>query len=875
MSPDEIFTSLKTSKNGLKDTEVNARLERYGYNKLKSKKNKNAFVIFLEQFKSFLVILLLVAVAISIILGIYSDSEHFVDAAVIGAILVVNAILGFYQEFKAEKTLEALKRLVVTKVLVVRNGKHVEINTEEIVPGDVVILESGNRIPADIRLFETLDLKIDESALTGESLPVKKTTKVLNDVQLSDRNNMAFMGTLISYGRGTGIVVSTGMSTEMGKIAHMVQEREETTPLQKKLQKFGKSLGALVLVITLIIFILGALRNEDVFNMFMTAMSLAISAVPEGLPAVITLTLAIGTQRLLKRNSIVKRLAAVEGLGSTTVICADKTGTMTTNEMTVRKVWVSGKTIEITGVGFEPKGEFLLNKKPIDPQKEGSLNLLLKISCDCNDSELKGPEWSVIGDPTEGALKVLAMKGGVDKNSSRVDEIPFSSERKMMTTIHKNNNGYVAYTKGAPETVLEVCDKLYVSKKLGTRDKEKIMEVVRKLSSQGLRVLAFSYKDIGNKYSLKNAESGMTFTGLAAMIDPPRKETKQALRLCKQAGIRTIMITGDHELTAKAIGAEIGLTGDVMRGDELEKLSDNELEKAVEKTAIFARISPQHKMRIIDTLRAKGHIVAMTGDGVNDAPALKKADIGVAMGIKGTDVAKEAADMILLDDNFSTIVSAVEEGRGIFDNIKKFIKFLLAANFDELMLITAVVFLNIKDPATGMLAIPLLPVQILWLNLITDGFPALALGVDPKEKDIMKRPPRNPKKGILNGLLLFIIVASLIAFASAFILFNIVIISDGLDKARTMVFTQTMLFEFFLVFNCRSEKKSAFRLNPSENKKLLLAIFVSLALQVLIIYTPVLQAIFNIVPLNLYDWLLVVAFSATALLVLPEVFHKF
>jgi Ca2+-transporting ATPase len=875
MESEDVFKSLKTNKDGLKETEASSRLEKYGSNQLKGKKRKDTLVIFLEQFKSFLVILLLAAVVISIFLGFFSDSEHFIDAAVIGAIIVLNSVLGFYQEYKAERTLEALKKMVVQKVLAVRNGKHVEIETENLVPGDIILLEAGDRIPADLRIFEDTDLNIDESALTGESVPVRKTTKALKDVTLSERKNMAFMGTLVDYGKGKGIVVSTGMSTEMGKIAHMVQEREEPTPLQTKLQKFGKKMGALVLIVTLVIFVLGLLRSEDIFVMFLTAMSLAISAVPEGLPAVITLTLAIGAQKMLNKNSIVKRLAAVEGLGSITVICADKTGTMTTNEMTVRKVWIPEKTIDVTGVGFEPNGKFLLNKRKIDPLKNGNLSLLLKISYFCNDSELREvPEWHVIGDPTEGALKVLAMKGGVKEDYCNINEIPFSSERKKMTTVHKIGKNIVAYTKGAPEVVLKDCNKIYASKKMTDKDREKIIKTVRELSSQGLRVLAFAYRNLDNKYSLKSVERNMTFVGLTAMIDPPRKETKDAIKLCKKAGIRTIMITGDHELTARAIGTEVGLTGNSISGEELDRLSDDNMREVVKKTSIFARISPQHKMRIIDTLKSMGHIVAMTGDGVNDAPALKKADIGVAMGIKGTEVAKEAADIILLDDNFSTIVAAIEEGRGIYDNIKKFIKFLLAANFDELFLITTAVLLSIRDPATGLIAIPLLPVQILWINLITDGLPAIALGFDPKEKEIMKRPPRNPKKGIMNGMLLFVIAASLIAFVSAFVLFNIVIQTEGLNKARTMVFTQSMLFEFFLIFNCRSDKRSAFRTNMLENKKLILAIIISLALQLLIIYVPALQTIFSVVPLSITDWATVLLFSAVALLVVPEVFIR-
>jgi len=875
MSIDSIFNALKTSKNGLKQANAKSRLEQYGLNKLKAEKRKTALLILLEQFKSFLVILLIVAVLISVFMGLYYDESHFIDAIVIGAILILNAILGFYQEYKAEKTLEALKKLIVPKVVVIRDGEHHEIKTEEIVPGDIVLLEAGNRVPADLRLFEVTDLKIDESALTGESVPVRKDVKLLKDVAVPERKNMAFMGTLVSYGRGKGVVVSTGMLTEMGKIAGMVQEREESTPLQIKLQKFGKSLGIVVVIATIIIFVLGFLREEDPFIMFMTAMSLAISAVPEGLPAVITLTLAIGTQRMLKRNSIVKRLGAVEGLGATTVICADKTGTMTTNEMTVRKVWVSGKLIDVTGVGFEPKGDLLLNEQKLDPKKEGSLELLLKISLMCNDSILEEkPRWRIIGDPTEGALKVLALKGGVKKEYPRANEIPFSSERKKMTTIHKIDEETIAYTKGAPEIVLDMCDRIYINKKLSNEEKEKILETVHELASKGLRVLAFCYRKLEDKYSLKNVEEKMIFVGLAAMIDPPRKETKISIELCKQAGIKIIMITGDHELTAKAIGEEVGLTGKSMRGEQLDKIDDERLKEIVEDITIFARISPKHKLKIVEALKAKGHIVAVTGDGVNDAPALKKADIGVAMGIKGTDVAKEASDIVLMDDNFSSIVSAVEEGRGIYDNIKKFVKFLLAANFDELLIVTAAVLLAIADPATGKTVIPFTAVQILWINLVTDGLPALALGVDPKEKDIMKRKPRDPKKGILHGILLFILIAAILDFSSSFFLFNEVLgRTADIDKARTMLVTQTILFEFLFVFNCRSEKKSAFRLNPLENKKLIIAIIVSIILQIIMIYTP-LQTVLGFVELSLSEWLEVLVFSFVAFLALPEILIK-
>ncbi len=868
MSSEDVFKELKTNENGLKASEASLRLSEYGPNKIKSRKRRTSLIIFLEQFKSFLVILLLVATAISIALGLLTD------AMVIGAILILNAVLGFYQEYKAEKAIEALKKLIVTKVLVIRNRENLEIPIEQLVPGDIVVLEAGNRVPADLRLFEALNLKIDESMLTGESVPATKHTKVLKDVSLTERENTAFMGTLVTYGRGMGIVVSTGMSTEMGKIAGMVQEKEEPTPLQIKLQKLGKMLGLVVLIATALIFSIGLVKSIDPFDMFLTALSLAISAVPEGLPAVITLTLAIGTQRMLRKNSAIKRLAAVEALGSTTVICADKTGTMTTNEMTVKKIWSSGKIIDVSGVGFEPKGDFLLNNKKIDPKKTGSLDILLKIGSMCNNSILKkGKQWKVIGDPTEGALKVLAEKAELKEDYKKINEIPFSSERKKMTTIHNVGGELFAYTKGAPEVILSMCNKIYVNRSFEKRDKDRILKIVHELAGNGLRVLGFSYKKLSKNYSINSVENNMTFVGLAAMIDPPRKETKSAIALCKRAGIKIKMITGDHELTAKAIASQVGLQGNILRGEQLDKMDDKKLKEVVEDTVIFARVSPSHKIRIVDILKDNGHVVAMTGDGVNDAPALKKADVGVAMGIKGTDVSKEAADMVLMDDNFSTIVSAVEEGRGIYDNIRKFIRFLLAANFDELAMITVPMLIGLTD-ATGAIALPYLPIHILWINLITDGLPALALSVDPKNPDVMKKPPKDPKKGIITGTLAFIIFASILDFVSSFSIF-VLELPNGLDKARTMAFSAAILFEMFFVFNCRSEKKGAFRLNPLTNKKLLIAVLISFILQIVIIYVPLFQGIFHLTALNLLDWVKVLLFSSLGLLAMPEILMRF
>jgi Ca2+-transporting ATPase len=859
-SIETVLENLGTNRKGLNQVDAVARIKQYGLNKLRTVERRTALIILLEQFKSILVFLLIIATIISLYLGL------FVDAIAIAIILILNAFLGFYQEFKAERAINALKKLIVSKVVVIRNGEHHEISVESLVPGDIILLEEGNRIPADIRLIEVSNLKINESELTGESVPVTKDVNVLKDVPVADRKNMAFMGTLISYGRGKGVVVATGMSTEMGKIASEVEKIEEPTPLQIKLQHFGKDIGIFVLVIAFFVFLIGIMKKVEIFDMFLTAMSLAISAVPEGLPAVVTLTLTLGAQRMLKRNSVVKRLAAVEALGSVTVICADKTGTMTTNEMTVEKIWCSDKMIDVTGVGFEPKGDFLLNKKRIDSKKDECLELLLKISKMCNDSILKPVGgWHIIGDPTEGALKVLAKKAGIEEDYPRIKEIPFSSERKIMTTIHDIEGEYFAYAKGAPEVILRVCNKIYPNKKFDEKYKEKVLKTIHQLADDGLRVLGFAYKGLDSKYSISNVESDMIFVGLAAMMDPPRKETADAIRVCEEAGIRVIMLTGDHQITAKAIAHEIGLDGDVITGEELDKFDEKELESAVDSVNIFARVSPQHKLKIVETLIKKGNIVAVTGDGVNDAPALKKAEIGVAMGIKGTDVAKESSDMIIMDDNFHTIVSAIEEGRRIYDNIKKFIRFLLSSNFDEMFVVTAAMFLG--------LPLPFLPLQILWINLITDSFPALSLGVDPKEKDIMQRKPRDPKETFLHSSIPFIIFAGFIGFIVVFLLFWLEL-PNGLAKARTMAFTTIIMFQLFFVFNCRSEKRSTFKINPFTNKKLIISVLFSIVLQIIIIYIPFFQLIFDTVPLNIFDWLKILLFSSLGLFILPEVFMK-
>jgi len=865
--------NLETSEEGLNHDEADLRLKEYGLNKISTKKERTGIIIFLEQFKSFLVLLLVFATILSVFLG------RYVDAIAIGFIIVMNSFLGFYQEHKAEKAIEALEKMIVSKVTVIREGEHHEVSTEHIVPGDIVLLEEGNRIPADLRLMEVSNLKVDESMLTGESVPVLKDVKTLGDLQTAERKNIAFMGTLVSYGRGKGIVVSTGMTTEIGKIAGLVQEKEEETPLEKKLQGFGKNLGIVVILIAFLMFILGILRRQSPFDMFLTAMSLAIAAVPEGLPAVVTLTLALGTQKMLKRNAAIRKLSAVESLGSVTVICADKTGTMTTNEMTVREIWIPDKIIQVTGVGFEPRGDFLFNNKKINPLT-GDLKLLLEMTYLCNDAILKKEKnWKIIGDPTEGALKVLSKKAGIKVECSREKEIPFSSERKIMTTIYKIDKKYIAYSKGAPEEILKICNRIN-KRNLDKKEKENIINIVHEMASKGLRVLAFSYKELKD-CKLDFVEKDMTFVGLTAMIDPPRKETKEAINLCKQAGIRVIMLTGDHKITAKAVASEIGLYGKSITGEELDNMSDEELEKIVDDVSIFARVSPQHKLKIVDALRKKGNVVAVTGDGVNDAPALKRAEIGVSMGLKGTDVAKEASDIILLDDNFSTIVFAIREGRIIYDNIKKFIRFLLSTNIGEMFLIIAPMLLSFI--LNRSIPLPLIPIQILWINLISDGFPALSLGVEPAEENVMKRKPRDAKESLLHSSLPFILFTSFLAFLVTICIF-VWELFNGLNaglpveyvetKARTMSFTTMIFFEMFFVLNCKSEKKSVFHTNILSNKDLIISVAISIILQFFVVYVPFLQNIFGTVPLNLFDWIRIFVLSSLGLLVFPEVFMR-
>jgi len=878
---DDILKKLSTSIQGLDEKEAELRLKKYGFNEFIEKRRITPLLIFLRQFKSFLIIILLVATLISILIG------RVIDATVIFALVLINAILGFVQEYRAEKSMQTLKGLVVPKAKVIRDGQEKEILARKLVPGDIILLEEGDRIPADARLLETLDLKVDESSLTGESTPVTKRETVLNDVQLAERTNMTFMSTLVVYGRAKAVVVSTGMQTEIGEIAGMIQVGERETPLQLKLVEFSKWLALVTLAIAGIVFALGFFRGQNIFDMFLTSIALAVSAVPEGLPVIVTITLAIGVQRMAKEKAIIRKLSAVETLGSTTVICSDKTGTMTTNEMTVRKIYINDRIIEVTGVGFEPYGKFLFEGKDVNLEKEDEFKLLLRISSLCNDAVLsKDGDWHVIGDPTEGALIVLASKAGMwqeemKKEYSRIAELPFSSERKMMTTIHSTSKETMAYLKGAPETILGKCSHILKNSKtivLTKKERDEILNELNRMGDEGLRTLALAYKKLPDKDFGQNVvEKDLIFIGFVGMIDPPRNETKNAIELCKQAGIKVVMITGDHKNTAVAVAKEISLLEEgkkILTGEELDNLDDIDLNEIIEDVSVFARVSPRHKVRIVSALKQKGHVVAVTGDGVNDAPALKDAHIGVAMGIKGTDVAKEASEMVLADDNFATIISAVEEGRGIYDNIRKFIRYILSVNFSEIF------FIGITTLAR--LPLPLLPIQILWINLLTDGLPALALTVDPKDPDTMKKKPRNPKEGVLHGMKLFILAASSLALLTELGIF-VWTCTGGFTytctsgtssylKAMTMAFTTAIMFELFFVFNCRSETKSVFRMNLLTNKRLILGVLITALLHLMILYVPFFNPYFGTIPLSINDWLIIVLLASSGLLISPRKF---
>jgi Ca2+-transporting ATPase len=844
---EDTLHELTSSQAGLSDQEARERLKKYGLNVLKETKKKTHFMMFLDQFKDFMILVLIAAAIISGVIG------ELTDTIAIVVIVVLNAMIGFVQEYRAEKAMAALKSMAAPTATVIRSGKHADIPAAETVPGDIVLLEAGRIVPADIRLIEVAQLKIEEAALTGESVPAEKHTKALQDANISigDKDNMAYKGTIVTYGRGMGIVIATGMHTELGSIATMLQEEEEVkTPLQKRLARFGKKLAIAILVICAIIFVFGLLRGEPPLLMLLTAISLAVAAIPEALPAVVTISLAIGAKKMVRQNALIRKLPAVETLGSVTYICSDKTGTLTLNQMTVDEIYVDDKTVKGSEIP-----QFL--------SKSDHLTTFVRALALSNDAT-EDKDKKIIGDPTEIALYLVAKDSGFKKDMltqdyPRIAEIPFDSERKCMTTLHKTpDGGIISFTKGAAEVLLTKSINIMKHGNLSEIDANDIMAKSEQISADGLRVLAFGsrlWDALPTNLTPETIETGITFLGFAGLLDPPREEAKEAVGLCKTAGIRPVMITGDHPLTAKNIAKRLGIlendSQSIITGEQLAELSLEAFEETVENIKVYARVAPEQKLKIIKALQDKGQFVAMTGDGVNDAPALKRADIGVAMGITGTDVAKEASHMILLDDNFATIVKATREGRKIYDNIRKFIKYLLSSNSGEVWTLFLAPFFG--------LPLPLLPIHILWINLMTDALPALALSVEPEESDLMKRPPRHPSESIFaQGLGFFalwvgLLMASITLFTQAWS------IKTGHYHWQTMVFTVLCLSQFGNALAVRSEKES---LGLLSNKPLLGAIILSFLFQMATIYIPFLNPIFKTMPLDFDELMITIGLSS-------------
>jgi P-type Ca2+ transporter type 2C len=904
---------------GLTQQEADARLRSHGANELQERARPGFLALLWDQFNNYLVIILVIAALVSLALG------EYVDSIAIMFIVALNAVVGVLQESKAEQALAALKKMAAPNAAVIRDGHQVQVASRDLVAGDIVLLEAGNFVPADLRLVQSVNLKIEEASLTGESVPVEKNAGVVLDkeIPLGDRTNTAFMGTVVSYGRGRGLVTATGMNTQIGLIAEMLQSFEdEATPLQRKLSNLGKVLGTACLAICAVVLIYGLFRDthladafqngflaylqserKDIVNIFMTAVSLAIAAVPEGLPAIVTICLALGMQRMIKHHALIRKLPAVETLGCATVVCSDKTGTLTQNEMTVVQAWTGGTRLRITGEGYAPTGQFFADKHPFDPRSHADAARLLEGALLCNDARLeescdeKGQvAWRIIGDPTEAAMAVAAVKAGYQREDleaawPRVQEIPFDSDRKRMSTIHRRSDGkswmpdqacpepvevvrhdksrgaepgVIAFVKGAPDVVLDLCVQSLQGGNAVTLTpamRAAILEQNRDMAGNALRVLAVAYRpldEVPAKVDVDTVEHDLIFIGLLGMIDPPRPEVVEALKISRGAGLKSIMVTGDYKDTAQAIARDIGLLtpgGLVLTGAELDRLSDEELAAQADRLDVCCRVSPQHKTRIVEALKKRGHVVAMTGDGVNDAPALKRANIGIAMGITGTDVAKQTADMVLTDDNFASIVAAIEQGRIIYSNIRKFVYFLLACNVGEILIVFGAMLFG--------LPIPLRPVQLLWLNLVSDGAPALALGLEKGDPDIMKQPPRSPKEHVINRDMAIGIgvIAAVDAAAILGVFFLALQRYPGhVEAAQTIAFMTLCASELLRAFTARSEYHSIFTIGFASNRWMVWAVAVSFALVLAVVYVPFMRPFFDTVPLGLDDWMLMLPF---------------
>jgi Ca2+-transporting ATPase len=870
LAASDCLAILEATPSGLTPEQVDERRRKYGVNQLVEGKRVSLLTVFFNQFRDFMIVVLAVATLISGLLGEYTD------AITIIAIIILNGILGFVQEVRAERSLAALKALTAPGARVRRAGQIDSIAAHDLVPGDIVLLESGDRVPADGRLIKAQGLAVEESSLTGESVSVSKQPNVFVDPvsSIGDRKNMVYMGTMVTRGKAEYVVTEIGMATEMGKIADLMQQSEETmTPLQRRLDQLGKILVWLALGLTLLVVVTGVLHGHNLYEMFLAGVSLAVAAIPEGLPAIVTIALALGVQRMIKRHAIVRKLPSVETLGCATVVCSDKTGTLTQNRMTVQRVWADGEWFRVTGSGYDPIGNFVYGDRTIQPLRRPAVKRLVEIAAVCNNARLKSSEedgnWTVDGDPTEGALLVMAMKAGLTAEEAgfeRLDEIPFESERKLMSVLVRSGDEVYLFVKGAPDVLLERTGKVLTGGReepISSGLRKQILTANQQMASSALRNLAFAYRRFPSVEAAKatrDPECELVFVGMAGMMDPPRDEVYEAILTCHRAGVRTVMITGDHQETATAIARQLDILPDggrVLTGAVLDSLSDEELAAQANEVYVYARVSPEHKLRIVRALQSRGEVVAMTGDGVNDAPAIQQADIGIAMGNSGTDVAKEAAALVLADDNFATIVAAIEEGRGIYDNIKKFIRYLLASNVGEIITMFLAMLVG--------LPLPLLPIQILWVNLVTDGLPAIALGVDPAEKDIMERPPRDVREGIFAGGLGLKIFSRGVMIGLVTLAVFLWALRQGpqnLAQAQTMAYATLTMAQLILVFDCRSLEGGIFKQNLFENAWLLLSVASSVILFLITLYVPVIAKVFGTVPLGMRDWLLILVAAA-------------